>query len=212
LQTRPGKRPERVKFIRDTIRGEPGTGIHTGPPNKQMITIRRIRNGEADLFRQIRLASLKDAPYAFSSTYESALRRSPESWREQAEKTAAGPDRATFLAFDGDSPIGIAALYRLPSPAGAGEVIQVWVESFYRRRRVGWKLMDAVFAWAGENGFRTVAAKIMIGNDGALRFYRKLGFSNPEVGPRNGDGEIALVRNVGGMNSDSRVPAGKRNS
>jgi len=75
-----------------------------------MRAIRRIQIGEADLFKQMRLASLRDAPYAFSSTYESALRRSAESWREQADNTAQGSDRATFIAFSDDAPIGIAAL------------------------------------------------------------------------------------------------------
>jgi hypothetical protein len=52
-----------------------------------MITIRRLQSDEVDLFKQIRLSSLQDAPYAFSSTYDSALQRSNDSWRERAEST-----------------------------------------------------------------------------------------------------------------------------
>jgi GNAT superfamily N-acetyltransferase len=169
----------------------------------KMVTIRRIRTGEADIYKQIRLASLRDAPYAYSSTLDSALRRSAGSWREQADGAAAGPDRAIFLAFDGDSPVGIAALYRLPSPDGAGEVIQVWVESGHRRRRVGWKLMDAVFAWARGNGFRTVAANIIAGNERAIRFYLAYGFSSAGHEPKTDVGGIFLVRRVAAEAAES---------
>ena len=64
-----------------------------------MIEIRRIRLGEGDLFKQMRLTSLRESPHAFSSTYESALNRTAESWSEQADSTAQGSDRSTFIAF-----------------------------------------------------------------------------------------------------------------
>jgi hypothetical protein len=56
-----------------------------------MIKVRRIQAGETELLKQIRLASLRDAPYAFGTTYESALKRSAETWREKTENTAHGP-------------------------------------------------------------------------------------------------------------------------
>ena len=97
-----------------------------------MITIRRIQVGEAELFKQIRLMALQDAPYAFPSTYEIVLQRSAESWREQAQRTTQGTDRATFIAFSDDMPIGMAALYRREDKADVGELLQVWIGSEYR--------------------------------------------------------------------------------
>lgn len=161
-----------------------------------MKAIRRIQIGEADLYRQMRLASLREAPYAFSTTYESALRRSAESWREQADSTAQGTDRATFVLFSDDGPIGIAALYRLPDPTDMGEVLQVWVAPEYRGKGAAWDLMDAVFEWAGENGFRTIIARITKGNARALRFYLKYGFSFADEDSPNESGEVAVVREV----------------
>ncbi len=55
-----------------------------------LLEIRRIRTGEADLYKRLRLDSLQEAPYAFSSTYASALQRTDESWREQVDESAAG--------------------------------------------------------------------------------------------------------------------------
>ena len=145
-----------------------------------MITIRRLRTGEVDLFKQLRLIALQDAPYAFPSTYEVASNRSAESWLEQAESTARGSDRATFIAFSDDLPIGMAALYRREDKAEEGELLQVWVSADYRGTRLAWDLMDACFQWAGENKFRVIIAGMTKGNARALKFYIKYGFSMME--------------------------------
>lgn len=52
----------------------------------------------------------------------------------------------------------------------------MWVSPEYRSRGVGINLLDTVFEWAGDNGFRTVVAKVATGNARALRFYHKYGF------------------------------------
>jgi GNAT superfamily N-acetyltransferase len=162
-----------------------------------VITIRRIRTGEADLYKQVRLATLRDAPYAFTSAYETALARSDEGWREQADGTALGNDRATFIVFSDDAPIGIAAVYRMADRADAGEAVQVWVDPGFRGKRVAWDLMDAVFEWAAGNRFRVIIAKITKGNTRALRFYSKYGFALAEDAPPDESGCVVLHRDVG---------------
>ena len=101
-----------------------------------MITTRRIQSGETELFKKMRLLSLQDAPYAFSSNYESALHRTDESWCEQAERSAQGMDRATFISFSDEEPVGMAALYRLENQADVGELLQVWIVPEYRGKKV----------------------------------------------------------------------------
>ena len=162
-----------------------------------MITVRRIRIGEGELFRQMRLTSLRESPSAFGSTYESALQRSPESWSEQADSTAHGSDRSTFIAFSGDSPIGIAALYRNGEGTDVGELLQVWVSPEYRSQGAAIDLMDAVFQWAGENDLRTVVATVAKGNARALRFYRKYGFKPANRASLDGpDDSVVLMKEV----------------
>jgi ribosomal protein S18 acetylase RimI-like enzyme len=142
-----------------------------------LITIRRIQIGEAELFKRIRLLALQDAPYAFPSTYESALQRSDDSWREQAEGTALGAGRATFIAFSNDMPIGMTALYRDNDNIDVGELLQVWVSPEYRGTTVAKDLMDTIIEWAEENNFRKVIAGVTKANARALKFYIKYGFS-----------------------------------
>jgi RimJ/RimL family protein N-acetyltransferase len=161
-----------------------------------MAVIRRIRIGEADFFKRMRLASLKDAPYAFSSTYEAALRRSDESWQEQADISAQGSDRATFFAFSDDVPVGIAALYRLPDHREAGELVQMWVAPEHRGKGVACDLLDAVFKWASESGFHAIIARVTKGNDRAQKLYCQYGFAFEEKMMIDDSGSTALVRPV----------------
>jgi RimJ/RimL family protein N-acetyltransferase len=160
-----------------------------------MISVRRIRMGEGELFKQMRLTSLHESPSAFSSTYESAVKRTPESWAEQVDHSAEGPDRATFLLFLENSPIGIAALYRDMNNDDTGEVIQVWVSPEYRGTGAAETLLEAVFAWAKENGFRKILAGINKGNVRAARFYQRLGFKMEQKAEEDGSG-CYLVKDI----------------
>ncbi|RYD19531.1 MAG: GNAT family N-acetyltransferase [Verrucomicrobiaceae bacterium] len=137
--------------------------------------IRRLNPGEADLYRSVRLESLKESPEAFASTYESALERSEESWRQQADASATGGDRATFVVLT-DRPVGVAALYRNPEKSEEGEMIQVWVSPENRGSGIAADLMQAIFDWAAANGFLTIVAEVTPNNSKALRFYQKHGF------------------------------------
>lgn len=161
-----------------------------------MATIRRLRPGEVGLFRQVRLTALQDAPYAFPTTYEAALQRSIESWREQAESTTQGNDRATFIVFADDLPIGMAALYRDDDKAEVGELLQVWVSSPYRGTRVVWDLIDEIFKWASENGFRRIIAGVTTENARAIKFYINYGFSIVDELPTHNSGGVYLVKEV----------------
>ena len=172
-------------------------GKDIGPFDRiNTISVRRIRIGESELFKRMRLTSLQEAPYAFSSTYESALRRSPESWTGQADRSAQGSDRATFIAFSGDSPIGIAALYRDKDRMDVGEVLQVWVAPEYRSKGVALGLMDAIFQWAKENGFRKIVATITKGNTRALRFYQKCGFRPVDCASLDGPDDPTMMKEI----------------
>ena len=159
-----------------------------------MITTRRIQLGEVDLFKRLRLLSLQDAPYAFSSTYELALRRTDESWREQAERTVHGMDRATFISFLEDEPVGMAALYRLENQADVGELLQVWVAPGQRGGQAARSLMDAVFTWAGENHFCKIIASVRRENPRAIQFYLKYGFSFQDTEDSQ---DVLLMKAVG---------------
>lgn len=141
-----------------------------------MTSIRRIRKGEAQLYKTVRLESLKQSPEAFSTSYESALTRTPESWENQTNNSAVGSDRSTFIVLKEKEPIGIAALYRDNKNNIVGELLQVWIAPQTRGSGLAQELLQTVFQWARKNGFRKIQAEVMASNEQALRFYEKNGF------------------------------------
>jgi GNAT superfamily N-acetyltransferase len=161
-----------------------------------LITIRRIQAGEIELYKQVRLASLQEAPYAFETTYDSALRRSDETWRERAESGAQGNAGATFLAFSDDVPIGIAAVFRTKGQADIGELMQVWLSPDYRGTGAAWDLMDALFKWAEENSFRRIIAGVTSVTTRGLKFYGKYGFSIMDESAQSDSDSVYLVKEV----------------
>jgi len=161
-----------------------------------MITIRRIYNDEWQLFKTLRLASLKESPQAFSSTYESAVNRTNESWSEQAKTTATGSNKITFITFDDDLPIGIAALYRDEKKFEQGEILQVWIAPEYRGSEVAFELMNTIFQWAKENEFKQIKAIVTEKNDRALKFYLKYGFEKDKLSIQDNHGNNILYKKI----------------
>ncbi|MEO5916236.1 MAG: GNAT family N-acetyltransferase [Luteolibacter sp.] len=157
-----------------------------------MHAIRRLNPGEASLYRAIRLEALKESPEAFGSTYQSALERDDASWVAQADASARGEDRATFVVLT-DRPVGLAALYRIPEHPDQGELLQMWIAPDLRGGSAAADLLDSVFQWASTRSFRIIRAEVTAGNGRAFRFYEKYGFR--PVDPAGG-GTI-LTKEVG---------------
>lgn len=142
-----------------------------------MCIIRRLNLGEGELYKKVRLASLMDSPEAFCSRYEEAIKRSEQSWQEQADGSATGNDRATFIALD-KKPIALASLYRDESQIDTGELIQMWVSPEKRGSSIAHDLIEVIFNWAKVNNFDCIKAEVIANNVRALRFYEKCGFSH----------------------------------
>lgn len=141
-----------------------------------MPAIRRLSQGEAEVYRHIRLESLRESPEAFATTYDSALNRNEESWRAQANSGAQGDDRAIIIVLDDDRAIGLAALYRDTGDSTTGDLLQMWIAPSHRGGPTAAALLDHLFRWASERGFVSIRAEVTPGNLRALRFYEKHGF------------------------------------
>ena len=133
------------------------------------ITVRRATADEWELVRHVRLAALQEAPYAFGSTYERERDFDEETWRGRLSN----PDRPTFLAFDGDTPVGIDGVY---TENGDRILVAMWVAPHARRARVGAALTNAVCDWVRAQGDERVYLGVAEGNEPARRLYERLGF------------------------------------
>ena len=160
-----------------------------------MSTIRRLSIGEGDLYRSVRLESLQESPEAFSSNYDDAVTRSDQSWHDQADSSASGSDRATFIILD-EQAVGLGALYRDANDSSVGELIQMWVAPEIRGGQVAGDLIDEIFLWASNHNFSRVKAEVEINNSRALRFYKKCGFTESDDQALHSDSSILLTKNV----------------
>ena len=117
----------------------------------------------------MRLAALKDAPFAFGSKWEHEKERAEEGWRN------AVVSRTRFVAeADGDA-IGMAAIG--PSTyTGAAAITSVWVSPEARGKGVGDSLVRALFAWARERGYTQLLLWVADGNTHAEALYKRHGF------------------------------------
>ncbi|MBX3742798.1 MAG: GNAT family N-acetyltransferase [Akkermansiaceae bacterium] len=150
--------------------------------------------GEGDLYREVRLRSLLDSPEAFATTHEAASQRDAASWAAQADASATGGDRATFIVI-GESPLGLAAIYRDADPSPEGELLQVWISPELRGSDTALRLMEVAWNWAMENGFSRIRAEVKSDNVRALRFYEKCGFHQTEERPC-ADDSVMLIKPV----------------
>jgi GNAT superfamily N-acetyltransferase len=94
-------------------------------------------------------------------------------------------------------------LYRDKERIEVGELLQMWVCPECRSKGVAIEMMDAIFQWAGENGFRTVLASVKKGNERARRFYRKYGFKLADGASLDGPDDPIFVKNIDVQQNDS---------
>ena len=142
-----------------------------------MIVVRRIRPGEAEALRLVRLAALAESPSAFGSTYAGESSLTTEDWTDRARTGSDGSERATFFAVANEDIVGLVEGYR-PEPASAVvELVSMWAHPTVRRTGVGRLLVNAVLDWARASGAREVQLWVTRGNTAAQNLYRAMGFT-----------------------------------
>jgi GNAT superfamily N-acetyltransferase len=134
------------------------------------VAIRRLGPEDWKRFRDVRLAALKEAPYAFGSTFEREANLTEKHWR------GAVVQRTRFVAeIDGEVAGTVGA-----GPGefrGSAALTALWVDPRYRDRGVGSALVEAVVEWAADQGFSQVLLWVTEVNRNAERLYVRHGFA-----------------------------------
>jgi GNAT superfamily N-acetyltransferase len=141
------------------------------------VLVRRLRSDDVDLLRGIRLAALEDSPDAFGETLEGAR---AANWPARAASGADFPDRAVFVAFAGDRPIGMVFVKCASTPERAF-LGGMWVHPMFRRRGVGHSLVQHGLNFLRLAGQTELSLWVTRGHDGVRTFYRNLGFRDTGV-------------------------------
>jgi GNAT superfamily N-acetyltransferase len=184
----------RLSSKRPAGRGPAGGGRETalrepraGGEGDRVIEVRAVTPAQWRILRDLRLAALKEAPYAFASTFEREAAWGESRWREGASSAA------WFTAWRDGRAVGLAAGRRRDDhPPDERHVISMWVEPAARGTGVAEALIHAVAGWAARQGACGLTLWVADSNPRAAAFYRRLGFaptgarqplpSNPDVG------------------------------
>ena len=131
--------------------------------------VRKLDPEDWQLYRRIRLAALKEAPYAFGSTYEAEVGAPERRWRQALR------DRTRFVAeLDGVVAGTVSGGDADSSQASA--MTAMWVDPRFRRRGVGDLLVKTVLDWARSAGYGEMLLWVADGNANAERLYERNGF------------------------------------
>jgi GNAT superfamily N-acetyltransferase len=160
-----------------------GSGHGLGEWEDAMIEIRRAAEGDVPA-----LVAMAD-----SLLREDAGQRDPfanVNWARDEGAVRYGQvvsdaNAACFVAVAADAPIGYVS-GRLEPPDGfrlvnGARLGSLFVRPAHRGQGVGARLVDAFLAWARANGVEAVVVSAFASNDGALRFYQRVGFAPQSV-------------------------------
>lgn len=139
----------------------------------------------------MRLAALKEAPYAFGSNFEREAEQSDEAWirrvtgRTRFVAEVDGVVAGTVSGGDGDT-------------TGSAAMTAMWVDPRFRRRGVGGLLVRTVIDWARAAGYEELFLWFTAGNANAERLYQRYGFARTGAvqDVRPGELEHEMVRKL----------------
>lgn len=136
--------------------------------------IAQVPESDWELWRDLRLAALRDAPGAFGATLAGALEQTEDNWRAWWH---AEPSTPRFLATITDVPRGMCALALPADHDYQPLVISMWVAPSARGGGLARALLDACVHWSTEHGYRRLRLGVAEDNEAAARLYVRFGFS-----------------------------------
>src|SRR5260370_10869009 len=111
------------------------------------LTVRRIAPHQGAVLRELRRASLREAPYAFGETLEEALSADVASFDETADRHANSPTTASFILYTEGHPAGLVGAFIDEAPDPRAFVYALWVSPAVRPLRRGDLLVNAAPQW-----------------------------------------------------------------
>ncbi|MEO5991347.1 MAG: GNAT family protein [Ferruginibacter sp.] len=143
----------------------------------QNITYRLLQVVDKNLYRQIRLKCLQNAPENFGITYKEELNKKSLKFDEAIDN----PNSPNFIygAFDNAELIGICGftLHDRLKKLNQGDISQFYVTSAYTGKGIGNSLLRNTINKAFNNlSLEQILLAVMSENEAAISFYKKLGF------------------------------------
>lgn len=134
-----------------------------------------IEEREWEVWRELRLAALADAPYAFGSTLAEARKRDEAAWR--AGLQADGGSGASFVGRLDGTEAGMCAVLILPDrEVETPLLVAMWLAPVARGSGLAEALVRAAEKWCVEHDLSRLLLDVVEDNLRAIRLYRRLGY------------------------------------
>jgi ribosomal protein S18 acetylase RimI-like enzyme len=143
---------------------------------KSMVALERVTAQNLEVFKRVRLRALAEAPGAFGSTYAREAQFTDEEWRARVARWD-GESGVGYLALNDGEACGIAGAFLDQKDPAQALLVSMWSDTAQRQQGVGRLLVDAVADWARRRGARSMRLTVVSNNEGAIRFYERLGFA-----------------------------------
>ncbi|KUF15093.1 GNAT family N-acetyltransferase [Streptomyces silvensis] len=140
-----------------------------------MIELRTLESDDWPLWRELRLAALAEAPYAFGSTLAQWQGSGDQEERWRARLSI--PGARDLVAFLDGLPVGMVSGVPVEG-ADSVELISMWVSPAARGKGVGDHLVRAVERWGAERGAGTLRLSVVPDNSNAVALYERNGFTD----------------------------------
>ena len=153
-----------------------------------VIEIRELTADDWATWRDLRLAALAEAPYAFGSRLADWQQAPEERWRDRLSI----PASYNVLAELDGRPVGMASGIPAEDEPDAVELISMWVSPDARGRQVGDRLVAAIADWGRRVGAGRLVLAVAADNPCATALYHRHGFVETGAPPRPmGEGDSA---------------------
>jgi ribosomal protein S18 acetylase RimI-like enzyme len=140
------------------------------------LKIRVLDTEDADIYRELRLRSLKENPEAFLTTLEIEKEKPIEQVRNNLKTT---DSRFTLGAFSDSELIGIVTFVRESNPKTIhkGNVYAMYVSPEFRGKGIGKALIQELVKRANQcDGLEQMNLTVISNNTAAKRLYETVGF------------------------------------
>jgi ribosomal protein S18 acetylase RimI-like enzyme len=130
--------------------------------------VARLTPDDWQEFRDVRLASLAESPWAFSASLAEQRRVDEGGWRDKLKM------RVQFVVRSGAATVGTAGY--IVDENGIPELVSMWVHPASRGQGAGDLIVRTVLDHAREQGYPEIHLCVTDGNQAAERLYARHGF------------------------------------
>lgn len=144
------------------------------------ITVRALGDDDWQVYRDIRLAALKESPDAFAASHDQETDLDEDFWRRRMARS-----RRLVAEQDG-APVGVVSVGEVIDTEDldedgdtrevAAELFGLWVSPELRGQGVSWKLVEAAAEQAGGENHSHLVYWVGVDNGRAVAFASSFGF------------------------------------